>query len=106
MVITICILNYIISVIDDNVLKWDKWDDLYDGDYSTREVRRPQGTNNHTPRNNRRQNRDFWEAMRRVGELLGNPVTSEMARRVHDEISGQGLSIEEIVEWAMSMFGE
>jgi hypothetical protein len=53
---------------------------------------------------NRDQNRIFDEAVRRVGKRIGRALTKAEIRRLHDEITGDDYSLEQIVEIGMAMF--
>jgi hypothetical protein len=53
---------------------------------------------------NRDQNRQFAEAVRRIETELGRKLASSEKRRLHDEINGHGLELEEIVDWGCAMF--
>ncbi len=54
---------------------------------------------------NRRQNRQFKEAVRRIERELGRKLSRNDIQRLHREISKQGLTLEEIVEWGLSLLG-
>lgn len=54
--------------------------------------------NQGTPGNNKEQNKMFQEALRQIAKLLGRPVTAEEARRIHNEITGKGYGLKEIIE--------
>lgn len=54
---------------------------------------------------NREQNRQFAEAVRQIEKKLGRDLSDDDKRRLHDEISGEGLTtIDEIVDWGISLF--
>lgn len=54
---------------------------------------------------NREQNRQFAEAVRQIEMKLGRDLSDDDKRRLHDEISGEGLTtIDEIVDWGISLF--
>lgn len=61
--------------------------------------------NEGTPGNNQEQNRMFDEAIRQIGKKLGRPVTSEERRRIHNEITGQGYGLNEIIEEGFNLIG-
>ncbi|HYM79008.1 MAG TPA: hypothetical protein VE377_23745 [Candidatus Dormibacteraeota bacterium] len=57
--------------------------------------------------NNRQQNRQFDEAIRRIESVLGRKLSMDERRRLHDEITKQGLkTIDEIVSWGLALFPE
>jgi hypothetical protein len=57
--------------------------------------------------NNRRQNREFDEAVRRIEVILQRKLFKNDRRRLHDEITRQGLkTIDEIVDWGRALFPE
>jgi hypothetical protein len=54
---------------------------------------------------NREQNRQFAEAVRQLEDRLQRKLSPDEIRRLHDEISGEGLTtVEEIVEWGLALF--
>jgi hypothetical protein len=54
---------------------------------------------------NREQNRQFAEAIRQLEIDFGRKLSHDERRRLHEEISGQGLkTVEEIVEWGRALF--
>ncbi|MCF3934400.1 RHS repeat-associated core domain-containing protein, partial [Acuticoccus sp. M5D2P5] len=59
-----------------------------------------------TPRGNRRQNRQFSDALQEVGRAIGRRLTKKEARQLHDVISGQNYGYDDIVEEGESMFGD
>jgi hypothetical protein len=57
--------------------------------------------------NNRQQNRQFEEAIRRIEAVLGRPLSKDERRRLHDEITRQRVqTIDEIVDWGLALFPE
>jgi hypothetical protein len=57
--------------------------------------------------NNREQNRKFDEAVRRIEAILNRKLSKDDRRRLHDEITRQGLkAIDEIVDWGRALFPE
>ena len=60
-----------------------------------RQGRRQQGN---TPMNNREQNRQFDAVVHELG------LSKNQARRLHEEISGQGLGFRKIMQAARDMF--
>jgi hypothetical protein len=61
--------------------------------------------------NNRQQNRQFKEAIRRIEAVLQREPARELSkderRRLHDEITRQGVkTIDEIVKWGLALFPE
>ena len=71
------------------------WDE---DDYA--EVERVGRQNGHAPRDNQKQN----EQVSSIAKKLG--LTQDEQRKLHDEITGQGYSFQEILEIAESMFGK
>jgi hypothetical protein len=59
-----------------------------------------------TPENNRAQNRQFNEAIRRAERILDRKMTFANRRRIHDEITGQNLSLDELVDFIVSLYSE
>ena len=55
--------------------------------------------------NNRVQNRQFKEAVRRIERELGRKLSKDDVQRLHREISKEGLTLDEIVEWGLTLFG-
>ena len=55
---------------------------------------------------NRQQKRQFDEAVRRLEAILGREkLSKEERRRLHDEITKQGIkTIDEIVDWGRALF--
>ena len=54
---------------------------------------------------NKEQNRQFAEAIRQLEIEFGRKLSLDEQRRLHDEISGQGLkTVAEIVEWGRALF--
>jgi len=57
--------------------------------------------------NNREQNRKFDEAVRRIEVILNRRLSKDDRRRLHEEITRQGLrTIDEIVDWGLALFPE
>jgi len=54
---------------------------------------------------NRDENREFYEAVRRVQAILGRKLRRDEIQRLHREITDLGLDLEGIVETGLSMFG-
>jgi hypothetical protein len=54
--------------------------------------------------NNRQQNRQFDEAVRQIQRVLGRELDAADRRRLHDEISGRGYTMQEIIEIGLAMF--
>ncbi len=55
--------------------------------------------------NNRRQNRQFAAAVRSYERQCGQQLTQDQERALHDAITGEGLSFDQIIELAKQMFG-
>jgi hypothetical protein len=54
---------------------------------------------------NQSENAKLAEAVRRIERALGNKKLSlDQVRRLHDMISGQGLSLDEIVQFGIGLF--
>lgn len=53
---------------------------------------------------NRDQNRQFDEAVRLIEVELRRKMTAAERRRLHDEITGRGHTIDEIVDIGLAMF--
>jgi hypothetical protein len=53
---------------------------------------------------NRDQNRQFDEAIRLIEVELRRKLTASQRRRLHDEITGHGYTIDEIVDIGLAMF--
>jgi RHS repeat-associated protein len=70
--------------------RWDD-EDEYDG-YNT-------------PGDNQRQNRQAADAIRTGERSIGRTLSDREKRRVHDEITGRGLSYHQIVETVETLFG-
>jgi hypothetical protein len=63
---------YVFDLILD-ISNWYKWDDEYDNDLPTRvPIKSPTNYQN-TPQNNNKQRKQWEEALRRAGKLLGKP---------------------------------
>ena len=52
-----------------------------------------------------RQNKQFREAVRRINRKLGRRLTRNQIDRLHREISKEGMTLDEIVEWGVTLFG-
>ena len=55
--------------------------------------------------NNQSENRKFREAVRRIEQRTGRKLSKDDVQRLHREISKQGLTMDEIVEWGVTLFG-
>jgi hypothetical protein len=55
--------------------------------------------------NKKRDLKQFQEAIRRYQVKCGKILTREEQRRLHDAITKQGLTMDEIAEYAESLFG-
>lgn len=55
-------------------------------------------------RNNRQQNRQFKEAVRRIERDLGKKLSRDQIQQLHREISKQGFTLEEIIETGLGLF--
>jgi RHS repeat-associated protein len=55
--------------------------------------------------NNKVQNAQFEEAMRRIEMRIGRRLTAKEKRRIHERITGQRMTLEEIVDEGMSEVG-
>jgi tRNA A37 N6-isopentenylltransferase MiaA len=55
--------------------------------------------------NNQSENRKFREAVRRIESETGHKLSKDDLQRLHRDISKQGLTMEEIVEWGVTLFG-
>ena len=62
-------------------------------------------SNSGTPGNNQAQNRQFRDAIQEAERRLGRKLDKGQIRRVHDEISGENLGFDEIVDTVLGMFG-
>ncbi len=58
-----------------------------------------------TPGNNQAQNRQFRAAVQEGEREIGRKLSKDEIRRVHDEISGNNYSYQEIVQLIVDMFG-
>jgi mRNA-degrading endonuclease toxin of MazEF toxin-antitoxin module len=58
-----------------------------------------------TPRGNQAQNKQFNDAIRTGERQIGRRLSKDERRQVHDEISGQGYSFQEIVDEVVGRFG-
>ena len=98
----------IIAPAGEGVVNWDKWDEEFEDDSPNRVRIVPPGNHHNMRRNNRDADKQWREALRRATKQLGHPISAEVARRVHDEISrsGQDLSIDDIVERIVSIYGQ
>ena len=54
---------------------------------------------------NQDQNRQFRDAVRKIEETLGEPLSYSDRDRLHREVSGEQYDFEEIVELSVAMFG-
>jgi hypothetical protein len=55
--------------------------------------------------NNKEQKRQFEEAVRRLERILHRKFSYDDRRRLHDEITRQGLkTVDEIVDWGLAVF--
>jgi hypothetical protein len=57
-----------------------------------------------TPGNNQAQNRQFKYACQAIGKKRGEPLNKKEQRQLHDAITGQDMSVDEIIEEGISMF--
>jgi hypothetical protein len=55
--------------------------------------------------NNQSENRKFREAVRRIERETGRKLSKDDVQQLHREISKQGLTMDEIVEWGVTLFG-
>jgi hypothetical protein len=53
---------------------------------------------------NREQNREFDEAVRRIGRVLRRELDAAERRRLHDEITGRGYTLQEMIDIGLAMF--
>ena len=74
------------------------YDDYYDNESPTSE--RVGKQNSNAPRNNKNQNEQFNAVVKALG------LTAEAARKLHEEITGQGYSYRELLEYAKEMFNK
>jgi hypothetical protein len=58
-----------------------------------------------TPGSNQAQNKQFRDAIREAERQLGKKLDKDQIRQIHDEITGQNMGYQEIVETIISMFG-
>jgi hypothetical protein len=54
---------------------------------------------------NQSENKQFADAVREVQKQLQRQLSRGEQRRLHDAISGEGLTFQEIVEVGLSLFG-
>ena len=66
--------------------------------YSTRNNRNNNPNSRGTPRNNQRQNKQFDDVVKKL------KLNKSQARRLHDEITGQGFDFQEIYQTALDLF--
>ena len=59
-----------------------------------------------TPRSNIAQNKQFGDAVRQAEKTLGRKLSLDQIRELHDAISEQNMDFWEIVQEAVSMFGD
>jgi RHS repeat-associated protein len=64
-----------------------------------------QAISDNTSKDNEKENKQFKDAVKQIGRDRGRPLTRDEARRLHDEISGEGLSYQDIIETGKSIFG-
>jgi RHS repeat-associated protein len=63
------------------------------------------GGGGHLSRNNRHQNAQFLEATRRIERALGGRrLRPDQVERLHREVSGEGYSLQQIVDLGIAMF--
>jgi hypothetical protein len=53
---------------------------------------------------NHSENKQFSDAVREIGRRLNRQLSRTEQRRLHDEISGQGLNFHEVIEMGLSLF--
>jgi RHS repeat-associated protein len=63
--------------------------------------RKPKGK---TPRNNKAQNKQFNDAVKKIERELGRKLSKSQRNRLHQEITKQGYGYDDIVEIGLSMF--
>jgi len=56
--------------------------------------------------NNQDQNRAFKEAVKRIERAIGKTLDKDQIRQLHDEITKLGLTLEEIVDVGIALFGK
>ena len=103
---------YVFDLILD-ISNWYKWDDEYDNDLPTRvPIKSPTNYQN-TPQNNNKQRKQWEEALRRAGKLLGKPYFRDeegckrflrAAKKVSPEY--QQYAMEEIMAEIMKQAGD
>jgi hypothetical protein len=54
---------------------------------------------------NRRQNRQFADAVRTIERRLGRRLRLEEQRRLHEAVTGQNLTFDELVELGLDLLG-
>ncbi|MDF2588010.1 MAG: hypothetical protein K0S41_1851 [Anaerocolumna sp.] len=78
----------------------DDYDDTYDDYYDTGRTERVGKQKGNAPRDNQKQN----EQTDKIAKELG--LTKEQSRQLHDYITGQGYSYNEILDIAKDLFGK
>jgi len=58
-----------------------------------------------TPGNNQAQNKQFRDAVRQYGRETGNSLDKDQVRQIHDEITGQNMGYDEIIQAIYDLFG-
>jgi hypothetical protein len=53
---------------------------------------------------NREQNRQFEEAVRQIERVLRRKLDAAERRRLHDEVTRQGYTLQEIIDIGLAMF--
>lgn len=53
---------------------------------------------------NRQQNRQFDEAVRQIEKILRRTLDAVERRRLHDEVTRQGYTLQEIIDIGLAMF--